>query len=104
MKLLFVTSLKEHQADVARILEQAGITVFSATETTGFKNTRDENLLTSWFARSRDEYNSVFLFSFTSESNATRALQLIRNYNETHATGFPVRAFMLPVEKSSNEV
>lgn len=104
MKLLFVTSLKEHQAEVARILEQAGITVFSATETTGFKNTRDENLLTSWFARSRDEYNSVFLFSFTSGLNATRALQLIRDYNDSQTTGFPVRGFMLPVEKSSYEL
>jgi len=103
MKLLFVTSLKEHQAEVARILERSGITVFSATETTGFKNSRDENLLASWFARSRDEYNSVFLFSFTSESNATRALQLIRDYNEMHTTGFPVRAFMMPVEKSTYE-
>ena len=104
MKLLFVTCLKEHQPDVAKILERAGITVFSATETTGFKNSADENLLGNWFARSRDQYNSVFMFSFTTESSATRALQLIRDYNDSHKTGFPVRAFMMPVEKSTHEI
>jgi hypothetical protein len=103
MKLLIVTSLKEHQPDVARLLAQAGITVFSASETTGFKNQGEENLLSNWFARSRDQYNSIFLFSFTTLENAEQALELIREHNRTRETGFPIRAFMLPVEKSSYE-
>lgn len=101
MKFLIVTSLKEHQDDVAKLLEQAGITVFSASETKGFKNPGEENLLTSWYARSRDQYNSIFLFSFTDAVNARQALHLIREYNNHHDTGFPIRAFVLPVEHAS---
>lgn len=104
MKLLIVTSLKEHQHDVARLLEQAGITVFSASETTGFKNPGEENLLTNWYARSRDQYNSIFLFSFTDVVNAERTLSLIREYNINHNTGFPIRAFVLPVEQASYSI
>ncbi len=104
MKLLIVTSLKEHQTDVAKLLEQAGITVFSASETTGFKNPAEENLLTNWYARSRDQYNSIFLFSFTDTANANNTLELIRNYNQVNNTGFPIRAFMLPVEKASYDI
>ena len=103
MKLLIVTSFKDHQSDVARLLTQAGITVFSASETTGFKNPAEENLLTNWFARSRDQYNSIFLFSFTSAANAEEALNLISNHNLTQNTGFPIRAFVLAVVKTNYE-
>lgn len=101
MKLLIITSLKEHQHEVANVLGQAGITVFSASETTGFKNQGEENLLTSWYARVHDQYNSIFLFSFTTSSNAEQALNLIRRHNQQNESGFPIRAFMLPVEQAS---
>ena len=45
MKLLVVTSLKEYQKNVAHILDQAGIAVFSVSETIGFKDHHTTNLL-----------------------------------------------------------
>lgn len=101
MKLLIITSLKEYQEVVARILEQAGVSVFSASETSGFKTDKDDNLAENWFARTRNHIDSVFLFSFTRSENATKALELIQMYNEEKQTGFPIRAFILPVESAS---
>lgn len=101
MKLLFVTCLKEHQRDVAKILDQSGIAVFSVTETVGFKDEHEPDLLESWFASERTKFDSVFVFSFTDEQNANTALNRIAQYNETHKTGFPVRGFIVPVEKST---
>lgn len=101
MKLLFVTCLKEDQQKVADIFEQAGIKVFSATDTIGFKENHDTNLMDRWFASSNPAYNSIFLFSFTAESNAGYALQLIKSYNEKSTQEYPLRAFILPVEQSS---
>ena len=101
MKLLFVTSLKEYQKTVARIVEQAGIAVFSVSETIGFKDHHTANLLDNWFSSGGDQYDSIFLFSFTEEAKAEHALKLIQDHNAENETGFPIRAFIIPVDKSS---
>ena len=101
MKLLFVSSLKDYQKTVADIFHQAHIPVFSVTETIGFKDQTTSNLLDNWFGSGPEEFNSIFIFSFTEEVQADKAMNLIKEYNMKNNTGFPIRAFILPVEKSS---
>ena len=59
------------------------------------------NLLEDWFASGEEKFDSLMLFSFTPAANAAQAMLLIQQYNETAKTGFPVRAFIVPVEKAS---
>lgn len=101
MKLLLVTSLKEYQKTIADIVDLAGIEVFSISETIGFKDHKTLNLLDNWFSSESDQFDSIFLFSFTEETKAEQALELIKKYNTENETGFPIRAFILPVDKSS---
>lgn len=101
MKLLVVTSLKEYQKTVARIVDQAGIAVFSVSETIGFKDHATTNLLDNWFSSGGEQFNSIFLFSFTEEAKAEQALELIKKYNTENNMKFPIRAFIVPVDKSS---
>ncbi len=101
MKLLVVTSLKEYQKKVAQLLDQAKITVFSVTETMGVKDQQESNLLDNWFSSGSEQFDSVFQFSFTDADKADQALSLIKKYNAENETGFPIRAFVLPVEKST---
>lgn len=101
MKLIVVTSLKEYQKIVAKIFEQAKIPVFSVTDTIGFKENNSPNLVDEWFGAGTDHFNSIFLFSFTDDTNADNALELIKEYNATEESKFPIRAFIMPVEKSS---
>jgi hypothetical protein len=101
MKLLIVTSLKEYQKEVATIFNHAGIKVFSVSETKGFKEDQGVNLLDSWFGSGKEHFDSIFLFSFTAEESAEKAVELIKAYNEENKTNFPIRAFIVPVEKSS---
>lgn len=101
MKLLVITSLKEYQKKIAHILDQADIAVFSVSETIGFKDHQTRNLLDNWFSSGSEQFDSIFIFSFTEEAKADLALELIRKYNKENETGFPVRAFIIPVEKSS---
>lgn len=101
MKLLVVTSLKEYQKKVAHILDQAGIAVFSVSETIGFKDHRTTNLLDNWFSSGNEQFDSIFLFSFTEEGKSEYAVDLIKKYNAENETGFPIRAFIVPVDKSS---
>ena len=101
MKLLIVTSLKEYQQTVASIFEEAQIKVFSVTNTIGHKDDHKMNLMDNWFASGDEHFDSIFLFSFTEDTNAVTALGLIKKYNENAVSEFPVRAFILPVEQSS---
>ena len=103
MKLLVVTSLKEYQKKVALILDQAGIAVFSVSQTIGFKDHQTPNLLDNWFSSGSEEFDSIFLFSFTEDAKAEHALKLVNQYNLENETGFPIHAFLLPVDKSSHK-
>jgi hypothetical protein len=101
MKLLVLTSLKEYQKKAAQILNEAGIEVFSVTKTVGIKDRQGSNLLDNWFSSGSEEFDSIFLFSFTDLAKADRALALVKKYNAENNTGFPLRAFIIPVDKSS---
>lgn len=99
MKLLIVTCVKECKNDVYKIFKQANINVFSATDLVGFKNNQTFNIAEEWFASGDEKFDSMMVFSFTADENAERGLVLFNNYNETNKPDFPIRAFMLPVEK-----
>ncbi|HEY8690363.1 MAG TPA: hypothetical protein VIM07_14090 [Chitinophagaceae bacterium] len=101
MKLFIVTCLKEYREDVYKIFKQANIHVFSATDVIGFKDNQTLNLLEDWFASGDEKFDSMMLFSFTSDENAAHGMDLIKKYNEESETVFPVRAFIVPVEKTS---
>lgn len=100
MKLFIVTCLKEYQEDMIKIFRQADISVFSAAEVVGFKDTQTPDLLENWFASGDEKFDSQMIFSFTLAQKAEHAMQLIKKYNEGNQTNFPVRAFIVPVENS----
>ncbi len=104
MKLLLVTSLKEDQKRIVDIMDRAGVEVFSLSDTVGFKNQHRPVLLDNWFGSGGEQADSIFLFSFTDESKTEEALRLIRQDNAENKNGFPIRAFVLPVEKSTYDL
>ncbi|MBL7701635.1 MAG: hypothetical protein JNM14_05265 [Ferruginibacter sp.] len=101
MKLLIVTFLKDYQEDVQKIFKQAQITAFSIADVTGFKDGQAPDLLEDWFASGDEKFDSQVIFSFTENQKAELALELANNYNTQNETKFPVRAFIVPVEKSN---
>ena len=100
MKLLIVAAIKEDSEKVGAILKKSSIPVFSITDTMGIRNTIDNNLIDDWFSRGTGKFDSVFIFCFTSEANTEEALREIEKYNNDQASEYPIRAFVLAVEKS----
>jgi len=100
MKLFIITCLKEYQDDVSKIFKQANINVFSAGDIIGHRDGQTENLLEAWFASGDEQFDSLMIFSFTSDENAELGMNLIKDHNEKIDQNFPVRAFIVPVEKS----
>lgn len=101
MKFFIITCVKESQAEVIKIFKQAEIFAFSITDITGFKNHHTPDLLDDWFASGGEKFDSIVIFSFTGTVNAEHGMELINNYNKESETKFPIRAFIVPVEKSN---
>ncbi|MCA6449540.1 MAG: hypothetical protein IM584_03225 [Chitinophagaceae bacterium] len=101
MKLLIITALKEYSDQAAALLKKAEIHVFSATDISGFKDGSSHNLLDDWFTAGEARFDSVLVFSLTTEEKATAALKLIEEYNHSLAEDFPLRAFIVPVDNFS---
>lgn len=101
MKFFIVTCVKDYQPEVLNIFKQANIDAFSSTELVGFKDNKPLNLMADWFASGEEKFDSLMLFSFTSAEIASRAMELIKQYNMESETSFPLRAFIVPVEAAS---
>ncbi len=101
MKFFIVTCIKENQEIVQKIFSKANIMVYSSTDIIGYKNNQQPNLLEEWFAAGDEQCESSMIFSFTTDENATQALNQIIVYNTEYPNDFPIRAFVVPVEKAS---
>ncbi|MBS1527275.1 MAG: hypothetical protein JST19_16605 [Bacteroidetes bacterium] len=100
MKCIIATSLKEYKNDVFRIFKEAGINVYSTTDITGVKQNGSPDILQEWFATGDEKAESVVIFSFTDENKVRNVKDLVKKYNKQNETGFPIRAFIIPVEDS----
>ncbi|HVU54640.1 MAG TPA: hypothetical protein VHD83_06270 [Puia sp.] len=101
MKLLIITSLKEYLPQATALLKKAGVAVYSVNTTTGVRTNDGGGLLDDWFGSHSGEFDSIVLFSFTDVASAAGVVDLVDGYNRENNTGFPLRAFVLPVEKTS---
>lgn len=101
MKFFIATCIKENQEIVQKILKEANIIVYSSTDIVGFKDNQQPNLIEEWFAAGDEQFESSMIFSFTGDSNASKAMNLIKQQNLENQTNFPIRAFIVPVEQSS---
>ena len=101
MKLLVITSLKEYLPTISTLLEHAGIAVYSVSSVTGMRSADDSSLVDDWFGSRPGDFDSILLFSFTGDAPAEKTLALVDAYNRENDTDFPLRAFILPVERSS---
>jgi len=101
MKMLIITSVREDLRAVSHIMEKADIPVFSVTEIVGHKNEFHEYLPHNWFGTSLEGPHAYFYFSFTDDSKALQAMEMVKAFNEETGSRSPVRAFILPVEQCS---
>lgn len=83
---------------VTKIMEEAGIPVFSVSETIGHKTEHQDYLPTNWFGKNDEGTDALVLFSFTEDEKAARAMEILKRKNAESHTAFPIRGFILPVE------
>ncbi|WP_242158306.1 hypothetical protein [Aestuariivivens sediminis] len=100
MKLVLVTAVEEFHKDVIKLFKKAQIETFSESEIDGYKTSNALLISSNWFGFENVGNESVMFFSFTDEANIDTLFELIKQFNETLTTNNPIRAIVVPIEKS----
>lgn len=100
MKLLIVTTVSEFQQGILKLFKKANIEAFSSSEIDGYKNTNSLIATQSWFPGHKGGNESLMFFSFTDEVKIDEIFEYLKEYNTHLETNNPVRAIVLPIEKS----
>lgn len=100
MKLLIVTVVEYYRDDVLKLFKEAKIENFSGSDIDGYKNPEEVMVTKSWFPSQTGGMSSAMFFSFTEDAKINRAFELMKEFNRNIETKNPIRAIVLPIEKS----
>lgn len=100
MKLLIVTVVEEFEKDILRLFKEAKIESFSGSEIDGYKNHTSVVRTSSWFPSQKSGVESSLFFSFTEDENIDLIFNLIKEFNSNLETNNPIKAVVVPIEKS----
>ncbi|MFD0797294.1 hypothetical protein ACFQZJ_07470 [Maribacter chungangensis] len=100
MKLLIVTVVEAFEKDILRLFKEAKIESFSGSEIDGYKNHTSVVRTSSWFPSQKSGVESSLFFSFTEDENIDLIFKLIKEFNSNLETNNPIKAVVVPIEKS----
>ena len=100
MKLVMVTAVEQFHNDILQIFSKADIRNFSESEIEGYKKAPAILSSSNWFASGKSGTNSIMLFSFTENEKIDVLFKLLEEYNTNMETNNPVKAIVLPIERS----
>ena len=100
MKLVIVTAVKQFQKDILQLFKKAHIENFSSTEIDGYKNASSLFMASNWFSAEKNGNESSMFFSFTEDENIDALFTLIKKFNTNLETNNPIKAIVVPIEKS----
>ncbi len=104
MKLLIITAVSAFENDMKLMLKEAGVSVFSCQEVTGYKDVTDEDIEGNWFAGEMIANDSIMCYAFASATATDKVLQLADAFNAKQDFVSKLHVAILPIEKSSNLV
>ncbi|GGF71480.1 hypothetical protein [Wenyingzhuangia marina] len=100
MKLVIVTVVEEFQQDVLKLFKNAEIENFSSSDIDGYKNGSSVLMASNWFSAGKGGNESSMFFSFAEEDNIDHLFDLIKEFNSNLETNNPIKAVVVPIEKS----
>lgn len=101
MKLLIITVVDGLQNEVMKLLKEATIDNFSASDIEGFRNSFPVISVNNWFSRNEKATGSYsyMYFSFTENDKIDTLFNLIETFNKNLETNNPIRAVVVPIDK-----
>jgi len=100
MKLVMVTVVADFEKVIFRLFQEANINSFSGSDIDGYKNLTSVVRTSSWFPSKKGGVESSLFFSFTEDENIRVLFEGIKAFNANLETKNPIKAVVLPIEKS----
>lgn len=100
MKLLIVTVVEEFDTEILLMFKKAHIDSYSGSDIDGYKNVASMVRTASWFPSEKGGVESSLFFSFTEDENIDQLFGLIKEFNSKMETNNPIKAVVVPIEKS----
>ncbi|WP_242094688.1 hypothetical protein [Aestuariivivens sediminicola] len=100
MKLVLVTAVEDFHKEVIKLFKKAQIKNFSQSDIEGYKTSTAAMEASNWFGFENTGNESVLFFSFTDEVYIDALFEHIKEFNKTLQTNNPIRAIVVPIEKS----
>lgn len=100
MKLVIVTAAEQFEKEIFQLFKKAGIQSFSHSDIDGYKNGHGSVLTANWFGSQKGSTESLLFFSFTENSLIEALFELITEFNDQLETNNPIKAVVVPIEKS----
>jgi hypothetical protein len=100
MKLVIVTAVEVFHNDVIKLFKKAEIESFSESGIDGYKNSNALMVSSNWFGAEKGGNESNMFFSFTDDAHIDALFNHIKAFNMHLETNNPIRAVVVPIEKS----
>ena len=100
MKLLIVTVVDQFDEDILRLFKKANIESFSGSEIDGYKQQTSLLMTSKWFPVVKGGVESSLFFSFTEDAKIDVIFSLIEEFNKNLVTNNPIKAIVVPIERS----
>lgn len=95
-----VTVVEQYEKKVMDLFKKAEIENFSGSDIDGYKNPISLMMKSTWFPNVKGGVESSLFFSFTEANKIDVLFELIKEFNENLETNNPIKAIVVPVEKS----
>lgn len=102
MNLLILTLVEEEFKSANEILKQAGVEIYSISETIGMKPNQEINVSENWFGSLQSNTKSFMVYCFTNSETSKKVIEKVNQYNKQSNCPFPIKAFSLLVNAQSN--
>ena len=99
MKLLIITSIKEFENDIKRMLTNSEIKLFSYHPITGYRNHSIESVENNWFATKLNETDSIIFYAFVNQEYVDILFNKINEFNDQQESLSTVHVVILDIEK-----
>lgn len=100
MKLLLVTAVEQFEEEVIKLFKKAEIENFSGSEIDGYKPPVSLLMKSNWFPKDKGGVESSLFFSFTEDRKIDTLFGLIKEFNINLETNNPIKAVVVPIERS----
>ena len=100
MKLLVITSIREFEKEIKRILKKAAVKTYSYKDVTGYRDASELSIKENWFSNDMNEGEAIFFYAFVKKENVDLVFDLVTKFNGEQETLSAIHVAVLNIERS----